>query len=106
MVSAAVGALRNWKLDMHFATRFPGSERMIHSFYSKGGSHAVAVSNPLGVFTQKCVVEDRRGQADGCAAAAHSVATENPALAEDGAVLLAGNLLRHLKNHLNQRVLG
>ena len=72
--------------------------------WPKGGRHAVAASNPRGVFTQKCVVEDRRGQADG-SAAAHSVATENPALAEDGAVLLAGNLLRHLKDHLNQRVL-
>jgi hypothetical protein len=54
--------------------------------------------------TEKCVIEDRRSQADG-SAIAYFVATENPALAENRAVLLAGNLLRHLKDHLNPRVL-
>ena len=43
-------------------------------------------------------------QADS-AAVGHFVATENPTLAENRTVFLAGNLLRHLKDHLNQRVL-
>ena len=60
--------------------------------------------NPRSVLTEKCVVEDSRSQADGSAVAPF-VATENPALAENRAVLLAGNLLRHLKDHLDQRVL-
>ena len=71
---------------------------------SQGVGHAAPVSNPRSVLTQKCVVEDRRGQAER-SAAEHFVVPENPALAEDRALLLAGNLLRHLKDHLNQPVL-
>jgi hypothetical protein len=59
--------------------------------------------NPRSVLTEKCVVKDSRGQARGFAAA-HFVASENPALAKNRAMLLAGDLLRHLKDHLNQRV--
>ena len=60
--------------------------------------------NPRLVLTEKCVIDDRRSQADGSTVAPF-VATENPALAENRAVLLAGDLLRHLKDHLDQRVL-
>lgn len=71
---------------------------------SKGGGICCPGINSRSVLTEKCVIEDRRSQADG-SAIAYFVATENPALAENRAVLLAGNLLRHLKDHLNQRVL-
>ena len=60
--------------------------------------------NPRSVLTEKCVIEDSRSQADGSAVASF-VPTENPTVAENRAALLAGNLLRHLKDHLDQRVL-
>lgn len=68
------------------------------------GKAVVTGIHPRSVLTEKCVVEDRRSQADG-SAVAYFVATKNPALAENRAVLLAGNLLRHLKDHLHQREL-
>lgn len=57
------------------------------------------------VLMERFVVENRRGQADGFAVWCRIVA-DNPALAEDGAVLLAGDLPWHLKNHLHQCVIG
>ena len=60
--------------------------------------------NPRSVLKEKCVIEDRRSQADGSAVASF-VATENPTMAENRTELLAGNLRRHLKDHLDQRIL-
>ena len=77
---------------------------MMHSRYSKGAGNCCPGIIPWSVLTEKCVIEDRRSQADGSTAASF-VATENPTLAENRAVLLAGNLFRHLKDHLNQREL-
>ena len=57
--------------------------------------------NPRSVLKEKCVIEDRRSQADGSAVASF-VATENPTMAENRTELLAGNLRRHLKDHLDQ----
>ena len=83
--------------------RFPSSRNDdALALFERGGT-CCPVST-LGHSTEKCVIEDSRSQADG-SAVAYFVATENPALAENRAVLLAGNLLRYLKDHLNQRAL-
>lgn len=89
---------------IHFAARFPSSRNDdALALFERGGNCCPGI-NPRSVLTEKCVIEDRRSQADGSAVASF-VATENPTLAENRVVLLAGNLLRHLKDHLNQREL-
>src|SRR6266852_6348623 len=56
------------------------------------------------VLAQKFVVEDRSGQANRFRIA-DFLAPDDPALAENCAVLLAGNFLRHLEHHFHQRIL-
>src|ERR1700720_553642 len=60
--------------------------------------------SPQLVLAQKFVVEDRSGQANRFRIPGF-LAPDDPALAENGAVLLAGNFLRHLKHHFHQRIL-
>src|SRR5438445_37890 len=97
-----------------FSTKFMASLLICHLVYkllqykhlSVRHFHRQSLFDPRSLLMEKFVIENGRSQAGIIRGFRSFLGTDNSCLAENGAVLLAGDLFRHLEHHFHKSVVG